>query len=150
MRYPKLKPPHGSTKATYPGFIEPALATAIDKVPSGERWIHEIKFDGYRVQLHLAHEAATIYTRRGNDWTGRFKKVADDAFLINARSAIIDGEIVVPAADGTTDFSVLQNELKGKSTKIVMVAFDLLYLNGYDLRKLPLIEREAHLEKMVV
>jgi bifunctional non-homologous end joining protein LigD len=125
------KPAAIGVKAAFPGFIEPALASSIEKVPSGERWIHEVKFDGYRVQLHLAHEAATVYTRRGNDWTRRFKKVADDAFLINARSAIIDGEIVVRATDGTTDFSVLQKELKGKSTKIVMVAFDLLYLNGY-------------------
>jgi ATP-dependent DNA ligase len=67
----------------------------------------------------------------------------------NAGSAIIDGEVVVPAANGTTDFSVLQNELKGKSTKIVMVAFDLLYLNGYDLRKLPLIERKALPKKFI-
>ena len=64
-------------------------------------------------------------------------------------SAIIDGAIVVPAADGTTDFSVLQNELKGKSTKIALIAFDLLYLNGYDLRKLPLIERKTHLKKII-
>ena len=149
MRYPKLKPPHGGTKATYPGFIEPALATAIDKVPSGERWIHEIKFDGYRVQVHLANNEIKVFTRRGNDWTKRFKKIADDAWHISAGSAIIDGEVVVPAADGTTDFSVLQNELKGRSTKIVMVAFDLLYLNGYDLRKLPLLERKAHLKTLI-
>src|SRR2546430_10948093 len=70
-------------------------------------------------------------------------------YLINAGSAIIDGEVVVPAADGTTDFSVLQNELKGRSKKIVMVAFDLLYLNGYDLRKLPLFERKASLKKII-
>jgi bifunctional non-homologous end joining protein LigD len=125
------------------------LATSIDRVPNGERWIHEIKFDGYRVQLHLAHEAVTVYTRRGNDWTKRFKKVADEAWHIAAGAAIMDGEIVVPAADGTTDFSVLQNELKGKSTNIVMVAFALLYLNGYDLRKLPLIERKSHLRKLI-
>ena len=91
--------------------------------------------------------AVKIFTRRGNDWTNRFKKIAADAWHINAGSAIIDGEVVVPAADGTTDFSVLQNELKGQSTKIVMVAFDLLYLNGYDLRKLPLFERKALLKK---
>jgi bifunctional non-homologous end joining protein LigD len=83
------------------------------------------------------------------DWTKRFKKIADDAFLINASSAIIDGEIVVPAADSTADFSVLRNELKGKSTKIAMVAFDLLYITGYDLRKLPLIERKALLKKLI-
>jgi bifunctional non-homologous end joining protein LigD len=75
-------------------------------------------------------------------------RLATDAFLIGASSAIIDGEIVVPAADGTTDFSALQNQLRGKSDKIVMVAFDLLYLNGYDLRKLPLIQRKAHLKKL--
>jgi bifunctional non-homologous end joining protein LigD len=75
-------------------------------------WIHEIKFDGYRVQLHISNGAVKVFTRRGNDWTKRFRKVADDAWQVNAGSAIIDGEIVVPSADGTTDFSVLQNELK--------------------------------------
>jgi bifunctional non-homologous end joining protein LigD len=125
------------------------LASSIERVPSGERWVHEIKFDGYRVQLHIANESVRVFTRRGNDWTNRFKKIANEAFLISANSAIIDGEVVVPAADGTTDFSVLQNQLKGKSDKIVMVAFDLLYLNGYDLRKLPLVERKAHLKRLI-
>jgi bifunctional non-homologous end joining protein LigD len=136
-------------KAPFPGFIEPALATSIEKVPSGERWIHEIKFDGYRVQVHLANEAAEIFTRRGHDWTNRFKKVAHDAWRIKVSSAVVDGEIVVPAADGTTDFAVLQNELKGKSTSVVLVAFDLLYLNGRDIRKLPLFQRKAELKKIL-
>jgi bifunctional non-homologous end joining protein LigD len=149
MAFQRKKPAAIGVKAPLPGFIEPALATGIGKVPGGERWVHEIKFDGYRVQLHIANEDIKVFTRRGHDWTKRFKKIAGDAFLINAGSAIIDGEIVVPAADGTTDFSVLQNELKGKSTKIVLVAFDLLYLNGYDLRKLPLIERKSHLKKLI-
>jgi bifunctional non-homologous end joining protein LigD len=149
MPFQRRKPPAIGVKAPYPGFIEPALATSIAKVPSGERWIHEIKFDGYRVQVHLVNEAVKVFTRRGNDWTKRFKKVADEAWHISAGSAIIDGEIVVPATDGTTDFSVLQNELKGTSTKIVMVAFDLLYLNGCDMRKLPLIERKTHLKKLI-
>ena len=149
MPFQRKKPPAIGVKAPFLGFVEPALATSIEKVPSGERWIHEIKFDGYRVQLHLANESVTVFTRNGHDWTKRFKKIADDAFLISASSVIIDGEIVVPAADGTTDFSVLQNELKGKSTKIAMVAFDLLYLNGYDLRKLPLIERKALLKRLI-
>ena len=91
----------------------------------------------------------TIFTRRGNDWTKRFKKIADDAWHISAASAIIDGEVVVPSANGGTDFSVLQNELRGNSTKIVLVAFDLLYLNGRDLRELPLRERKAVLKKLV-
>jgi bifunctional non-homologous end joining protein LigD len=143
------KPAAIGVKAPLPGFIEPALATSIEKVPSGGRWIHEIKFDGYRVQVHFANEAVKIFTRRGHDWTHRFKKVAHDAWRIKASSAALDGEIVVPAADGTTDFSVLQNELEGRSTKIVLVAFDLLYLNGQDLRKLPLIQRKAELRKIV-
>ena len=149
MPYPRPKPPAGGIKANCPGFIEPALATSITKVPSGDRWIHEIKFDGYRVQVHLRDAAVKVFTRRGNDWTNRFRKIAADAWHVNAGSAIIDGELVVPAADGTTDFSVLQNELKGRSTKIVMVAFDLLYFNGYDLRKLPLFERKALLKKLI-
>jgi bifunctional non-homologous end joining protein LigD len=149
MPYPRAKPPAGGIKANYPGFIEPSLATSIDKVPAGERWIHEIKFDGYRVQVHLRDAAVKVFTRRGNDWTNRFRKIAADAWNISAGSAIIDGEVVVPAAHGTTDFSLLQNELKGRSKKIVMVAFDLLYLNGYDLRKLPLFERKALLKKII-
>jgi bifunctional non-homologous end joining protein LigD len=149
MAFQRKKPAAIGVKGHFPDFVEPALATSIEKVPSGARWVHEIKFDGYRVQLHIANDAAKVFTRRGNDWTKRFSKIAHDAFLINAASAIIDGEVVVPSVDGTTDFSVLQNELKGKSTKIVMMAFDLLYLNGYDLRKLPLIERKAHLKRLI-
>jgi bifunctional non-homologous end joining protein LigD len=149
VAFQRRKPAAIGAKAPFPGFIEPALATSIEKTPSGSRWIHEIKFDGYRVQLHIANEGAHVFTRNGHDWTKRFKKIADDAFLISASSAIIDGEVVVPAADGTTDFSMLQNELKGKSTKIVLIAFDLLYLNGYDLRKLPLVERKALLKKLI-
>jgi ATP-dependent DNA ligase len=101
---------HIGLKASLPGFIEPALAIPIEKVPSGERWIHEIQFDGYRVQAHLANEAITIFTRRGHDWTNRFKKVAHDACRIKAGSAIVDGEIVVPAADGSTDFSQAKDD----------------------------------------
>jgi bifunctional non-homologous end joining protein LigD len=136
-------------KAPFPGFVEPALATSVEKVPSGDRWIHEIKFDGYRVQFHIHNDDIKILTRRGNDWTKRFRKIADDAWHIAAGTAIIDGEVVVPSENGTTDFSVLQNELRGKSTKIILVAFDLLYLNGYDLRRLPLIQRKAHLKKII-
>src|SRR4051812_40944912 len=146
---PRKKSAAIGVKAVMPDFIEPALATSIEKVPSGARWVHEIKFDGYRVQVHLKDAAVKIFTRRGNDWTKRFRKIANDAWHISAGSAIIDGEVVVPDASGTTDFSVLQSELKGKSTKIVLVAFDLLYLNGYDLRKLPLVERKTHLKKLI-
>ena len=71
MVFQRRKPAAIGVKAPFPGFIEPALATSIGNVPNGERWIHEIKFDGYRVQVHLANEAIKVYTRRGNDWTTR-------------------------------------------------------------------------------
>ncbi|MEH2501432.1 ATP-dependent DNA ligase [Bradyrhizobium sp. AZCC 1578] len=119
MAFQRKKAMAIGVKAPFPGFVEPALATSIEKVPSGDRRIHEIKFDGYRVQLHIHNDAIKVFTRRGNDWTKRLSRVAADAYLIDAGSAIIDGEVVAPAADGTTDFSVLQNELRGKSTRIV-------------------------------
>jgi bifunctional non-homologous end joining protein LigD len=101
VAFQRKKPAVIGFKAPFPGFIEPALATPIERVPSGQRWIHEIKFDGYRVQVHLVSEAVKVFTRRGNDWTKRFRKIADDAWHISAGSAIIDGEIVVPAAERT-------------------------------------------------
>ena len=132
-----------------PGFIEPALASKVDRVPEGARWNHEIKFDGYRVQVHIANNDVKIYTRRGHDWTKRLRKIAEDAWHVKVGSAITDGEVVAPATEGTTDFALLQNELKGRSTQIVLVTFDLLYLNGQDLRRLPLTARKAELKKIV-
>jgi bifunctional non-homologous end joining protein LigD len=73
-------------KAFWPGFIAPALASSVDKVPGGERWIHEIKFDGYRVQVHIQNGQVKVFTRRGNDWTKRFRKIAAEASEIDAGS----------------------------------------------------------------
>jgi bifunctional non-homologous end joining protein LigD len=100
MAFQRNKPAAIGIKAPYPGFIEPELATSVDRVPSGARWIHEIKFDGYRVQVHLRDAAVKVFTRRGNDWTKRFRKIASDASGIDAGSAILDGEVVVPSANG--------------------------------------------------
>jgi len=151
MPYAKIKAPEGGTRANYPGFVKPALASSIGRVPAGDRWVHEIKFDGYRVQVHIINEAIKVYTRNGHDWTDRFKKIATDAWHLKTKSAIIDGEVVVPAADGTTDFSVLQKAMKSgrPSDQLVMYAFDLLYLNGYDMRKAPLTTRKAELAKLL-
>jgi bifunctional non-homologous end joining protein LigD len=94
VAFQRKRPAAIGTKAPFPGFIEPALATSIEKVPSGDRWIHEIKFDGHRVQVHLANTEVQVFTRRGHDWTHRLKKVASDVSHIGAGSAIIDGEVV--------------------------------------------------------
>jgi bifunctional non-homologous end joining protein LigD len=120
MRTRRTKPAAIGVKASHPGFIEPALATSVDQVPSGERWLHEIKFDGYRVQVQLRDAAVKVFTRRGNDWTNRFRKIAADACHMNAGSAIIDGEAIVPSANGVSEFSVLQNELRRNSKNLVL------------------------------
>jgi bifunctional non-homologous end joining protein LigD len=85
MAFQRKKPAPIGIKANYPNFIEPALATSVDKVPSGARWIHEIKFDGYRIQVHLRDAAVKVFTRRGNDWTNRFRKIASDAWHVKIR-----------------------------------------------------------------
>ena len=87
----------------------------------------------------IVNDAVKVFTRRVSTTGQPLPQDCEDAWHLGDASAIIDREVVVPSADGTTDFSVLQNELKGKSTRIVFVAFDLLYLNGFDLRKLPLL-----------
>src|SRR3954449_13271610 len=112
MAFQRQKPAAIGVKAAMPDFIEPALATSIEKVPSGARWVHEIKFDGYRVQVHLKDAAVKVFTRRGNDWTNRLKKIAGDAWHVSAGSAIIDGEVVVPAKDGTTDFRAAERSFR--------------------------------------
>src|SRR3981189_2867151 len=99
MAYPRAKPLSIGVRAKYPGFIPPALATPVSKVPSGERWLHEVKFDGYRVQLHVVNEAVKIFTRRGHDWTARFKKIADDAWHALRSRARREGYAPATSAD---------------------------------------------------
>ena len=125
-----------------PGFIKPQLATLKSKPPKGDRWLHEIKYDGYRIQVHLNRGRKKVFTRNGLDWTKRFTKVA--GALAMPGEAIIDGEVVV-VHEGRTNFSELQAELAaGRQGRLVYYAFDLLWRDG-DLRKLPQIERKQRL-----
>jgi bifunctional non-homologous end joining protein LigD len=125
-----------------PGFIKPQLATLKSKAPVGSQWLHEIKFDGYRVQVHLNKGRRKVYTRNGLDWTKRFSQIA--GALDIPGQAIIDGEVVV-IHDGRTNFSELQAELAaGGQDRLVYYAFDLLWRDG-DLRKLPQIDRKQAL-----
>ena len=125
-----------------PGFIKPQLATLKTKAPKGDRWLHEIKYDGYRIQVHANRGRKKVYTRNGLDWTKRFSTIA--AALDIPGEAIIDGEVVV-VHEGRTNFSELQAELAaGRQDRLVYYAFDLLWRDG-DLRKLPQIERKQAL-----
>jgi bifunctional non-homologous end joining protein LigD len=129
-----------------PGFIKPQLATLKAKSPAGKQWLHEIKFDGYRVQIHLNEGKRKAYTRNGLDWTKRFSVIA--GALDIPGQAIIDGEVVV-IHEGRTNFSELQAELAGKRLdRLVFYAFDLLWRDG-DLRKLPQIERKQALSDLL-
>jgi bifunctional non-homologous end joining protein LigD len=129
-----------------PGFIKPQLATLKAKAPSGEEWIHEIKYDGYRVQIHLDRGKVKVFTRNGYDWTKRFSSIAT-AFDLRS-SSIFDGEVVV-VHEGRTNFSELQADLaKGRQDRMVFYAFDLLFHNGQDLRKQPQIKRKELLKEL--
>ena len=122
-----------------PGFIRPQLATLKSKAPKGDQWLHEIKYDGYRIQVHLKNGRKKVYTRNGLGWTKRFTEIAGALHI--AGEAIIDGEVVV-VHEGRTNFSELQAELAaGRQGRMVFYAFDLLWRNG-NLRKLPQIERK--------
>jgi bifunctional non-homologous end joining protein LigD len=131
-----------SKRISMPGFIKPQLATLKSKAPKGDRWLHEIKYDGYRIQVHANRGRKKVYTRNGLDWTKRFSTIA--AALDIPGEAIIDGEVVV-VHEGRTNFSELQAELAaGRQDRLVYYAFDLLWRDG-DLRKLPQIERKEAL-----
>lgn len=138
-------------KAKLPDFVEPSLATLVAKPPAGERWLHEIKFDGYRLQARIDGNDFKLITRRGLDWTERFGKAVRDAFAaLPVKTALIDGELVVENAGGASDFSALQADLsEGRMDRFVFYAFDLLHLEGYDLTAVPLFRRRDALEGLL-
>lgn len=141
---------HGAITAPMPDIVEPQLARDVPAAPEGEGWVHEIKFDGYRLLCRLNNERAKIITRGGHDWTGRFPEVAAAVEDLPAREAWLDGEAVAPGPDGIGSFSALQDALSRKETAgLIYFAFDLLYLDGRDLRPAPLIERKAALRDLL-
>ena len=141
----------GARKAKLPDFLPPTLATLAAAPPAGERWLHEIKFDGYRLQARVEAGRVKLLTRSGLDWTKKFgKAVAAALAALPVGTALIDGELVVETGAGASDFSALQADLSaGRDDRFVFYVFDLLHLDGYDLTRLPLEERKALLEKLV-
>ena len=137
-------------RTAVPAFIPPQLATLHDTAPDGAQWIHEVKFDGYRMQALLAGGKATLLTRKALDWTHKFKPVADAVARLGADAAVIDGEIVVEDENNVSDFSALQDALKHrKVNRFVYYVFDLLHLDGKSLLERPQIERKAALAKLL-
>lgn len=141
----------GAKKAPLPEFVKPTLATLSATPPEGERWIHEIKFDGYRLQARIEAGRVKLLTRSGLDWTKKFgKEVVAALKALPVATALIDGELVVETGSGASDFSALQADLSaGRTDRFAFYVFDLLHLDGRDLRSVPLIERKRMLEDLV-
>ncbi len=134
--------------AALPGFVPPQLARSVDRPPQGAGWGHEIKFDGYRLQLRVEGGRATLKTRAGLDWTAKFNHIARDAEGLP--DCIVDGEACALDRNGSPDFPALQAALSdGKTRDLVFFAFDLLFADGADLRNLPLSERKARLQALL-
>jgi bifunctional non-homologous end joining protein LigD len=147
----------GARRGALPRTVEPELATLVSEPPSGGQWLHEIKFDGYRVVCEVRSGKARLLTRHGKDWSDRFAPVAAAAAELPVDTAVLDGEVTVLLPDGKTSFQALQESIgdgDGAAARLagaamVYFAFDLLHLDGYDLRAAPLAQRKAALRALL-
>ncbi|CAN7309859.1 ATP-dependent DNA ligase [Mesorhizobium caraganae] len=131
-------------------FVDPLLPTLVEKPPEGVDWIHEVKFDGYRSQIVKDAGGVRVFTRRGLDWTSKYRDIAKAAGeLDEVQSAIIDGETIVLNDAGLSDFAALRKAITQRQHDLYFVAFDLLHLNGHDLRNMPLEDRREILAAMI-
>jgi bifunctional non-homologous end joining protein LigD len=139
----------GSASQTRLGFIKLEIPTPVPEPPTGEGWIHEIKYDGYRTLVVIDQGKVRAYSRPGNDWTTAYRRVVDACANLGCKAALMDGEMVVQDEQGVSDFQALRSAIYTAPHRIVFFAFDLLHLNGQDLRRTPLIERRAALRKLI-
>jgi len=140
----------GVRRAALPKFVPPQLATLVSQAPSGEGWLHEMKYDGYRILARLDHGRVTLLSRNGRDWTDKFPTIAEAVGHLPAERAMLDGEVAVLQPDGTTSFQALQNFLSGTGPgQLVYMVFDLLHLDGWDLTGARLEDRKAVLERLL-
>lgn len=139
-----------SPRKFLPDFVPPQLALLVHKVPQGDAWLHEVKFDGYRGQLRIEGQDVEFLTRKGIPWGNRFKSIVKAAGRFDVKAALIDGEAVVLEKNGRSNFGALQEALtEGRDKNIVYFAFDLLHLDGRDLRSLALEERKKLLRGLI-
>src|SRR5438552_814023 len=143
MTRPDIKKVPGARKSKLPSFIPPQLATLVKEPPSGDEWLHELKFDGYRMLCRIDRGRVTVWSRNGKDWTERFLNIADAVKSLNVTSAILDGEIVVVDAQGRASFQKLQRAMgKTVTSGFAYEMFDLIYLDGFNLTQTPLRHRK--------
>jgi bifunctional non-homologous end joining protein LigD len=139
----------GVKEGPFSAFIEPSLATARAKPPTGALWQYEIKLDGYRVQLHKRGDAVRMFTRSGLDWTTEFAPLCKSATKIPAHNVVLDGEVIVQKADGTTNFNAVKLAIGNAPGELQYHAFDILHLDGFDLRGAALADRRRVLEQLI-
>jgi bifunctional non-homologous end joining protein LigD len=133
-----------------PTWIKPQLAALVQAPPEGDDWLHEIKFDGYRMHARLDHGRVKLLTRTGLDWTLKYPAISGAFATLHADTAYLDGELCGVRPDGTTSFAIIQNASDGgNSASLVFYLFDLLYLDGKSLLALPLIERKRQLQTLL-
>jgi ATP-dependent DNA ligase len=135
-----------TSAAGLPPWVRPQLTELVDAAPEGPRWLHEIKYDGYRMHARRDRGAVKLLTRTGLDWAHKYPAIAKAVAALDARQAYLDGELCGVGPDGTTSFNIVQLASdSGNAAALVFFLFDLLYLDGEDLRPRPLIERKKRL-----
>jgi bifunctional non-homologous end joining protein LigD len=144
------QPPAGARSARLPLTLTPQLATLVDAAPAHGAWIYEIKFDGYRLLARVEGEDIRLFTRNGNDWTAKLPHIARAVRDLGVAEGWIDGEIVIAADDGRTDFQALQNAFDASRTQAIQYyVFDLPYHDGHDFTQVPLVERRNRLRDLM-
>jgi DNA ligase D-like protein (predicted ligase) len=136
--------------ASLPTWVKPQLAALVTRAPDGRDWLHEVKLDGYRMHVRLDASRVKIITRRGNDWTQKYPDIAKAIAGLPAQNAYLDGELCGVLPDGRTAFNLIQNAADADQGSLVFFLFDLLYLDCEDIRDLPLVDRKARLEAVLV
>ena len=132
-----------------PEFIQPQLATLVAEPPQGDEWLHELKFDGYRMLCHLNRGKVRFWSRNRKDWTNKFPHLGKAIKAFPATSVILDGEVVVMDAAGHTSFQKLQQSFKSGDSGLIFQIFDLIYLDGFNLTATPLIDRKLILAELL-
>jgi bifunctional non-homologous end joining protein LigD len=150
MDLKQLKNLPGARKAAMPEFVSPQLATLVKEAPRGNEWLHELKFDGYRLLCHLHRGHVRLWTRNRKDWSDKFPNVVKALQGLKVQSAILDAEVVAMDSSGRSSFQMLQQAIHKTAGKgLVLEIFDLIYIDGFNIQRTPLVERKRVLEEVV-
>ena len=150
MDLKQLKNLPGARKVALPEFVSPQLATLVREPPRGKEWLHELKFDGYRLLCHLHRGQVRLWTRNRKDWTDKFPNVAKALQALRVQSAILDAEVVAMDSSGRSSFQGLQQAIhKSGGRGLVLEVFDLIYIEGFDIQRTPLLRRKGVLEQLI-